>query len=265
MIPLTDPENILIENKLKNFKKDKNISLLIKLHDKCIDLQKKSVKIYAVPDRDWPLVNSKLKQRPEISEKLDDVSSLILYNDSDKQYAKDDMTSKSAFALMWFERNYRYMPTMNQVLWGLAQFQVDQLMGWKHNRTDREIEDEKISQYWSYQEICLEMTDMTLDQMNEPLNELEESPETNKANSFILWLYTIEPPYYLHVANACRFKYQDHIDTLGPFIFAFSRVIQSQKQIKVSSSLYKGIKGEGIFLRAFNVFRGARLDKYYIE
>jgi hypothetical protein len=106
---------------------------------------------------------------------------------------------------------------------------------------------------------------MTYDQMDEPLNELEEPNDTNKVNKFLLWLYTIEPPFYLHVTNACRFKYMDHIDTLGPFIFAFSRVIQSNKQIKIDPHLYKGIKGEGIFLRAFNVFRGCRLDKKYVE
>ena len=122
MIPLTDPENILIENLLKKYKKDKTLSLQIKLHDKIIDLEKKTVKLFAVPDRDWPLVNSKLKQRPEISEKLTDVSSLILFNDTDKQYVKDDMTNKCAFALMWYERNNRYMPSMNQILWGLACF-----------------------------------------------------------------------------------------------------------------------------------------------
>lgn len=89
----------MIENLLKKFKKDKTISLQLKLHDKLIDMQKKTVKIYAVPDRDWPLVSSKLKQRPEISEKLTDVSSFILFNDGDKQYTKDDLTSKSVFAL----------------------------------------------------------------------------------------------------------------------------------------------------------------------
>lgn len=101
--------------------------------------------------------------------------------------------------------------------------------------------------------------------MNEPLQELEESSETNKVNKFILWLYTIEPPFYLHVNNAARFKYMDHIDTLGPFIFAFGRVIQSNKTIKINPKLYKGIKGEGIFLRAFNLFRGCRLERKYIE
>ena len=102
--------------------------------------------------------------------------------------------------------------------------------------------------------------------MDDPLNELGEATDNpNKINKFILWLYTIEPPYYLHVNNACRFKYMDHIDTLGPFIFAFSLCIQSCKQIKIDPKLYKGIKGEGIFLRAFNVFRGGRLDKKYIE
>ena len=106
---------------------------------------------------------------------------------------------------------------------------------------------------------------MSYDQMDEPLVELEEPHESNKINKFLLWLYTIEPPFYLHVNNACRFKYMDHIDTLGPFIFAFSRIIQSNKQIKIDPKLYKGIKGEGIFLRAFNVFRGARIDKKYVE
>ena len=103
-----------------------------------------------MPDRDWPLVSSKLKQRPEISEKLTDVSSLILFNDGDKQYTKDDMTSKSVFALMWFERNNRFLPTMNLVLWGLACFQVDELFGFRGARTQREVEDEKIAQYRVY-------------------------------------------------------------------------------------------------------------------
>ena len=98
---------------------------------------------------------------------------------------------------------------------------------------------------------------------DDPLNDLEEphdGKDSNKVNKFILWLYTIEPAFYLHINNACRFKYTDHIATLGPFIFAFSKIIQSNKKVKISDSLYKGIKGEGIFLRAFNVFRGARLD-----
>lgn len=265
MIPLTDPENILIENLMKKYKKDKTTSMKIKLHDKAIDLEKKTVKIYAEPDRDWPLVSSKLKQRPEISEKLTDVSSLILINDGDKQYTKDDMTNKSIFALMWYERNNRILPTMNQILWGLACFQVDELFGWRGSRTQREREEEKVNQYNHLQSICIEMTGMKPDQMDEALNELGEASEANKVNKFILWLYTIEPPYYLHVNNACRFKYMDHIDTLGPFIFAFGLCIQSNKQIKIDQSLYKGIKGEGIFLRAFNVFRGGRLDKKYIE
>lgn len=105
------------------------------MHDKLIDLATKTVKIYAIPDRDWPLVSSKLKQRPEISEKLTDYSSLILFNDGDRQYTKDDMTNKIIFALMWFERNNRYMPTMNQILWGLACFQVDELFGFRFSRT----------------------------------------------------------------------------------------------------------------------------------
>jgi hypothetical protein len=79
MIPLTDPENIEIENILKKFKKDKTVSRRIKFHDKQLDLEKMTVKIYADPDRSWPLVPSKLKQRPEISEKLTDVSSLVLW------------------------------------------------------------------------------------------------------------------------------------------------------------------------------------------
>lgn len=145
MIPLTDPENILIESLLKAFKKDKTIDLKIKLHDKLIDLQEKTVKIYAVPDRDWPLVCSKLKQRPEISEKLTDMSSLILFNEGDKQYGRDDMTNKIIFALMWFDYNNRMMPTMNQILWGLACFQVDELFGFRGSRTEREREDEKIN------------------------------------------------------------------------------------------------------------------------
>jgi hypothetical protein len=33
----------------------------------------------------------------------------------------------------------------------------------------------------------------------------------------------------------------------------------------MKKKLYEGIKGEGIFLRAFNVFRGARLDKKLID
>ena len=150
MLPLTDIENMRIESTLELFKKDKTVSLQIKLYDKMIDLKKMTVRIYAMPDRDWPLVDTKLKQRPIISEKLTDVSSLILYNEGDRQYTKDDMTSKSIYALIWFERNNRFLPYMNQILWGLACFQVDELQGFKGTRTQRETEDEKVAQYRIY-------------------------------------------------------------------------------------------------------------------
>ena len=86
MIPLTDLENILIENQIKKYKKDKTTSLVLKLDDKKIDLSKKdkTCELYADKGRHWPLVDDKLKQRPEISEKTTDVSSLILYSDNDK-------------------------------------------------------------------------------------------------------------------------------------------------------------------------------------
>ena len=86
MIPLTDPEILLIENTLQMYKKDKKTELVLKLHDKKIDLTKKhlkTVQLYADPDRNWPLVSDILKQRPEISEKTNDISSFILYSDHD--------------------------------------------------------------------------------------------------------------------------------------------------------------------------------------
>ena len=122
---------------------------------------------------------------------------------------------------------------MNQILRGLAEYLVDEINGWT-SRTLIEREDEKTAQYLNFQKICQEMTDMTLSEMNEPLNDLEEPHETNKINKFILWLYTMEPPFYLHINNACRFKYTNYIETLGPFVFAFGRIIQSNKAIKMS-------------------------------
>lgn len=74
---------------------------------------------------------------------------------------------------------------------------------------------------------------------DEMLSKPLENPKSDKtpAAKLILWMYTIEPPFYAHVNNAARFYQKEKLDLLGPYAWALGMITSASNQDKSDEKL----------------------------
>ena len=105
---------------------------------------------------------------------------------------------------------------------------------------------------------------MNSDLIDKPLTNLLS--DINPASKVILWIYTIEPPFYKEVNNACRWYQEEKLDLLGPYAYALGMITwraQSNKFDKHEEH-FNLDPSLGSFEKFFNVFRGARMKREWI-
>ena len=88
----------------------------------------------------------------------------------------------------------------------------------------------------------------------------------------ILTLYSMEPPFYKDLNNACRVLDDQKLKTLGPFAAAIFNVLAngSSSDAKRDDGLEIGCDFSstdtlGQFCRSFLLFRGALMNKEWIQ
>ena len=94
----------------------------------------------------------------------------------------------------------------------------------------------------------------------------------NPQTQLILLLYSMEPPFYADLNNACRTLDKTKLHTLGPFARAIFQVllggnISDEKRndaIERGEHFYKS-DDLGMMCRSFLLFRGALMQKAWIK
>ena len=83
----------------------------------------------------------------------------------------------------------------------------------------------------------------------------------SKACFIVLWLYSIEPPLYYFVNEACRLRDKTVVPLLGPFLAAIAIILNGMAEGERPDKIGVGIRLEdnsplGCMSGAFLLFRG---------
>merc|ERR1712224_377144 len=105
-------------------------------------------------------------------------------------------------------------------------------------------------------------------------SEYSLSIPTSKACFLILWLYSIEPPFYCHLNTACRLMDATLLPMLGPFASALYHILllaegERSDKLYIGKDLhaphYNKHHPLGCFSCSFLVFRGVSLSPSIIQ
>ena len=129
---------------------------------------------------------------------------------------------------MWHDEcNGVKWPSAQQVLVGLWQF-YSSLLDRQANGGDRARLRDTLA---SYQRVFTNLTLLVnFKDINKPFTyggetEYDLWHPTSKACFLVLFLYSIEPPFYFHLNDACRTKNKTLLPMLGPFAYAIYKVL----------------------------------------
>ena len=136
---------------------------------------------------------------------------------------------------MWFsECNGLKYPTARQVYVGLWQF-YSSLLYTKANGGDRASLFVTLA---SYQRVFTNLLQLiNFSDLNKPFThgdktEYDLYDPTSKACFLVLFLYSIEPPFYFHLNDACRTKNKALLPMLGPFANAVAYVLAGAESFR---------------------------------
>lgn len=146
------------------------------------------------------------------------------------QAAKSDFFAKETgeFAEKWYwEYNGLQLPTPKQVLMGLQDYYV-----WHMDKTANEVD--KASQMeakaayqrvFSKIELLLNFPDMNRPFNDDKKDEYDLYNPDSKCCFLVLFLYSIEPPFYFALNHACRKRESQLLPMFGPFAYALYKVL----------------------------------------
>ena len=90
----------------------------------------------------------------------------------------------------------------------------------------------------------------------------------SRASVLVLWLYSVEPPLYFHLNDACRSMDHPLIPMLGPFARAIYETLRYAEWLR-DDKLEQGDEIDdhplGTFSRSFVTMRGACLGRKAIQ
>lgn len=107
--------------------------------------------------------------------------------------------------------------------------------------------------------------------INQPMTDEIYKDPSNPQTQLILRLYSMEPPFYSYLNNACREMDMQKIETLGPFAKAIFKVLGCGKYSdeRREDAIEQGVQFTfhkiGSMCRSFLLFRGALMYKEWIE
>ena len=137
------------------------------------------------------------------------------------------------FADMWEQEcNKGKKPSAQQVFVGLWQF-YSSLLYTKANGGDRASLFVTLT---SYQRVFTNLLLLVnFSDLNQPFTTRDNTEyslrdPTSKACFLVLFLYSIEPPFYFHLNDACRTKNKALLPMLGPFAYAIHQVLLAAEE-----------------------------------
>lgn len=128
----------------------------------------------------------------------------------------------------------------------------------------KDLDKAKVKAYQSSLEAVFEFFCSCLDSKNADkpcTRSLLQDPDSPEV-CLILYLYTIEPPFYADLLKACKLNDNSKLQTLGPFAYVLQKVMQYGyiSERKRDDALKKGhatkASPQGSFAQSFLLFRG---------
>jgi len=140
-------------------------------------------------------------------------------------------TERGEFAFLWsqnFKGNKTAEPSIKEVVMGIYHHHMDTMEA--TNKFLKENQPERLGLYRNnmlkaFNRLLISL-DMGDDDINKPMNAEEHymNPDSPQLQ-LILTLYSMEPPFYSELNNACRTLDTSKLKTLGPFARAIFAVL----------------------------------------
>ena len=146
---------------------------------------------------------------------------------------------------MWSEKfkgNQKALPSLKEIVYGLHNFFCKYLDDNFQGQITENLTVVK-GNYKRVFDFILHSTDC--DEVDQPLigqfdkrqdNDIDLFNPNSKAVCLILYLYSIEPPFYYYINKASRFMLESDLETLGPFARALHEILsgcESRKSEKI--------------------------------
>jgi len=211
------------------------------------------------------------RRRSMRTERKTDSNDLVL-GDSSDNFAKEC----GEYGKMWAKQyNDDKPPSPNQLLEGLEKFFSLELMKKIGSQGELMISQIHSSYTDGFDRIkkMINFPDMDK-QFNtkyhvHTFDDYSLNSPTSRASFLVLWLYSLEPPFYFHLNQACRSLDQTLLQFLGPFARALFSVLNWAERRR-ADALKRGYRitdkrGLGTLCGSFLVFRGASLTAKAIQ
>ena len=207
------------------------------------------------------------RRRSMRTERKTDSNDLVLGDFSDN-FAKE----YGEYGNMWAKQyNDGKLPSPNQLLEGLEKFFSLELMKKIGSQGELMISQIQSSYTDGFDRIrkMINFPDMDKQFYIGSGGDNDLHSPTSRASFLVLWLYSLEPPFYFHLNQACRSLDQTLLQFLGPFAYALAVVLESAEGYR-ADRLKAGYKmtdkrGLGTLCGSFLVFRGASLTAKAIQ
>ena len=233
---LSDLDSILINMKIQELQINPLASPMVLLPYITINAQKMVGRFVDKPDQDLILVRTKTnnRERSQESSRKDDGDEMDICKNQKGQFTKEPGEYGFTWAKM-VRGDEDALPSMNEILDGLKYYYLQQIDEMTEGQSYYRIKYVK----YQLQLVFRKLRELVkIEKPDEPLiiSKYSDNGLCNPDSSavcLLLWLYSIEPPFYAAINEAGRIMDTEFISMLGPFakaIYIIFEYVEFQRE-----------------------------------
>ena len=160
----------------------------------------------------------------------EDLSFALLY------YREVKGRNEDEFDDVWYN-DPKGFPSIKDVVIGLWELQCERLDAVLKNAPTHLIKEIKDSHKWAlmFMILCIDFEDV-----ERPLTKEDFNDPNGKVVSFIMYLHSLEPPFYADLNMACRTLDRSKLKQLGPFARCIYQILVMRVESNKPDSLERG-------------------------